>query len=563
MAKPLAKDGQIHLPDGRVVLEDRAALLDSPYANDDLAPLEIKDRHWGTYNYTALWVGMAHNIPAWTLASGLIAIGMSWQQAVTTIVLANLIVLVPILLNGHGGTKYGIPFPILARASFGVRGANLPALTRGAVATCWFGIQTWIGGEGIFLLAGKLLGPWWQNASEVGGRPWTMWASFLIFWLIEILIIVRGLEAVRRFENWAAPLVIVAALLLFAYVWRQAGGLGNILDQPGQLSGAGFWKIFFPSLMGMIAFWATLSLNISDFTRFGGSQRAQLIGQSLGLPTTMSLFALLSVLVTSASERIYGQVIWDPIQLAAKIDNPIGTLFALATVMIATISVNIAANLVSPAYDLANAAPRHIDFRKGALITAGLAILIQPWRLVSDPHIYIFAWLGFVGAVLGPIAGILMADYWIVRRRRLVVRDLYRAGGGRYWFEEGWNWRGLVAFLTAAVLSAGGTYSALGADGTKTGPFPVNGLIPWLKPLADYGWAVGFVAAVLIYVALMARHPSLLEGVVEEGRVHTSAIPGRHATDGRISAVELAEPDGGTPGLGIPDGGIAGLAEEG
>nr|WP_279672040.1 NCS1 family nucleobase:cation symporter-1 [Flexivirga meconopsidis] len=476
---------------------------DPALANDDLAPVNLPHRNWHTYNYTALWVGMSHNIPSWLLASGLIAAGMSWKQAVFIILAANVIVLVPILLNGHGGTKYGIPFPVLARSSFGVFGANLPALVRAFAATCWFGIQTWIGGEGIFLLAGKMFGDGWANASQIGGFAWTQWLSFLIFWLLEIAIIVRGIDTLKHFENWAAPVVLVAAVALLVYMWIKAGGVGDILSQPGTMSGAEFRKAFGPALMGMIAFWATLSLNISDFTRFGGSQRQQMLGQTYGLPTTMTLFALLSVLVTSASEKVYGEPIWDPIQLAARIDNWIGTLLALATVMIATLSVNIAANLVSPSYDFANAAPKYIDFRKGALITCVLSVLIFPWKLVSDPNIYIFTWLGFIGAVLGPVAGILLADYWFVRGKNLVVRDLYTRGKGLYWYSGGWNWVAVFSFAVAAILAAGGSYSGVDAKGNKTGPFPVDGLIPLLKPLADYGWLVGLVVAAVLYTILM------------------------------------------------------------
>ncbi|WP_083450271.1 NCS1 family nucleobase:cation symporter-1 [Luteipulveratus mongoliensis] len=492
-----SQHGQTEHADGRVTLDDRSALAHSPYSNEDLDPVELPDRHWNTYNYAALWVGMSHNIPSWLLASGLIAAGMSWQQAVVIILLANVIVLIPILLNGHGGTKYGIPFPVLARSSFGVLGANLPALVRAFAATCWFGVQTWIGGEGIFLLAGKMFGDSWANASHIGDFAWTQWLSFFVFWLIEIAIIVRGIETLRRFENWAAPVVMVAALALLAYVYVQADGFGNILSQSGSLKGDEFWRAFGPALMGMIAFWATLSLNISDFTRFGGSQKKQMLGQTYGLPTTMTAFAVMSVLVTSASEEMYGKAIWDPIQLAARIDSWVGTLLALATVMIATLSVNIAANLVSPSYDFANAAPKYVNFRKGALITCVLSVLIFPWKLVSDPNIYIFTWLGVVGAILGPVAGILAADYWVVRRRHIVVRDLYRREG-LYWYSGGWNWRAVVAFGVAAILSAGGSYSK---DGK--GPFPEDGMIPFLKPLADYGWLVGLVSGAVIYVALM------------------------------------------------------------
>ncbi|RNI21362.1 NCS1 family nucleobase:cation symporter-1 [Flexivirga caeni] len=499
----VAREGQVENPDGRVELVDTAALHDPALSNHDLVPVPVARRTWNTYNYTALWVGMSHNIPSWLLASGLVAAGMSWQQAVFIILAANVIVLIPILLNGHGGTKYGIPFPVLARSSFGVFGANLPALIRALAATCWFGVQTWIGGEGIFLLAGKMFGSGWANAGHFGGFAWTQWLSFFVFWLIEIAIIVRGIDTLKHFENWAAPVVLVAAIALLVYMWHKAGGVGDILSQPGTLHGHAFWKAFGPSLMGMIGFWATLSLNISDFTRFGGSQKQQALGQTYGLPTTMTLFALLSVFVTSASEKVYGEVIWDPIQLAARINNWVGTLLALATVMVATLAVNVAANLVSPSYDFANAVPKHINFRRGALITCVLSVLIMPWKLVSDPDIYIFTWLNFVGAILGPVAGILLADYWFVRRRNLVVRDLYTRGRGLYWYRGGWNWIAVLSFVVAALLAGGGSYSALDAKGNKTGPFPADGMIPFLKPLADYGWIVGLVSAAIIYTVLM------------------------------------------------------------
>ncbi|WP_406372558.1 NCS1 family nucleobase:cation symporter-1 [Streptomyces sp. NBC_01550] len=484
---------------GRVELAPGAVPVDNRFTNDDLLPVPLERRNWTTYNFAALWVGMAHNIPSWLLASGLVALGMDWKQAVFTIALANLIVLGPMLLTGHAGPKYGIPFPVLARASFGLRGANLPALIRAAVACAWFGIQTWIGGVGIFTLLGKIFGGW-ASASEIGGQPWTLWLCFVLFWALELAIIYRGMDTLRRFENWAAPFVIVGAVVLLIWVAVKAGGFGPLLDQPSKLGwGADFWPVFFPSLMGMIAFWATLSLNIPDFTRFGAGQRAQVWGQSLGLPTTMTLFALLSVLVTSGSQAVYGEAIWDPVQLVARTDSVFGLLYALVTVLVATISVNIAANVVSPAYDLANLAPKLINFRTGALITGVVGVLIMPWKLTETPELYIFTWLGLVGGLLGTVAGILIADYWIVRRTVLDLADLYRPGG-RYWYTQGWNWRAVVAFAVGGILAIGGSHSAPGK-----GPFPADGLIPFLKPLADYGWAVGLASSLVLYVLLSGR----------------------------------------------------------
>ncbi|MEU1479370.1 NCS1 family nucleobase:cation symporter-1 [Streptomyces sp. NPDC005760] len=498
---------------GRVELAPEAFPADSPFANEDLRPVPVSERKWTTYNFAALWISMAHCIPSWTLASGLVALGMDWKQAVFTIALANIIVLLPMLATGHAGPKYGIPFPVLARASFGLRGANVPALIRAAVACGWFGIQTWIGGSGIFALGSKLTGGHWEDAGKIAGNPWPLWLCFLLFWALQIAIIYRGMDFLRHFENWAAPFVIAGALVLLIWIAVKADGFGALLDQPSKLGwGPDFWPVFFPSLMGMIGFWATLSLNIPDFTRFGASQKAQTWGQALGLPTTMTLFAVLAVLVTSGSEVVYGEAIWDPVALAAKTDNAFGLLFALIIVLVATISVNIAANVVSPAYDLSNLAPKFINFRTGALITGVVGILIFPWKLISTPEFYIFTWLGVVGGLLGTVAGILIADYWVVRRTVLHLADLYTPGG-RYWYANGWNWRAIAAFVVGGLLAVGGSYSAVGADGKKTGPFPVDGLIPFLKPLADYGWAVGLGASLLLYVALMLPRGREQEGI--------------------------------------------------
>ena len=268
---------------------------------------------------------MSHCIPSYLLASGLVALGMNWVQAIICIGAANLIVLVPMLLNAHAGTKYGIPFPVFARASLGVRGANFAAILRALIACAWFGIQTWIGGEGIYVLLGKLAGNSWQNAGQVFGYPWTQWLCFFAFWAVQIVIILRGMETLRRFENWAAPFVILGAIALLIWITVKAGGFGPLVHQPAKLGwGADFWTVFFPALMGMIGFWSTMSLNIPDFTRFGGSQRKQMWGQALGLPTTMTFFALLAVLITSGTETVYGHAIWDPIQLSAKLNNDFG-----------------------------------------------------------------------------------------------------------------------------------------------------------------------------------------------------------------------------------------------
>jgi NCS1 family nucleobase:cation symporter-1 len=510
-------------PDGRHELTPAAqdALEESPLYNEDLAPVRIERRTWTTYAYMALWIGMSVNIPSWLLASGLIAVGMDWLQALITIALGNIIVLIPMLLNSHAGTKYGIPFPVFARASFGTIGANVAALLRAGVACGWFGIQTWIGGGAIFLLVGTILGEgsFWVTAGQVFGQPWTLWLSFAIFWLLNVYIILRGMETLRVFESWSAPLLVGFGVLLAGWMVILAAGepegIGAIFSQESELGwGTGFWLLFFPSLMGMIAFWSTLSLNMPDFTRFGRGQREQAIGQAVGLPTTMTLFSVLAVITSSATVAVFGEPIWNPVDLVARLGSGAGVIGAIAVILalfavsLATLTTNVAANLVSPSYDFSNAWPKLINFRTGGLITAVIGILIQPWNLLENPNVYIFTWLGFYGGALGTIAGVLIADYWVIRRTGLKLGDLYRPDG-IYRYTGGFNWRGLVAFVVGAFLAVGGAYSTPG-----NGPFPEGGLIgflhfelPWGGFLYDYGWVVGLLVAFILYWVLATIFP--------------------------------------------------------
>ena len=338
-----------HHPDGRVDLVDTSRIEKSPLYNGDLAPVPVSGRHWSTYNYAALWISMAHCIPTYMLASGLMSTGMNWWQALLTILLGNTIVLIPILLNSHPGTKYGIPFPVFARASYGTLGSNLPALMRALVACGWFGIQSWIGGEALHTFFssfvrgwGTLLGP------GFGGHATTEWISFLLFWGLNVFIIYKGMDLLRMVENWAAPFVLVMTGVLLVWAVNEANGLGPLLSQPGRLNTLSeFLPVFVPSLTAMIGYWATLSLNMPDFTRFGRSQREQMVGQVVALPTTMSLFAAMGVLITSATAIIYGEAIWDPVKLVGRFQAPMVVAISMFTAVVATLSVNIAANVVS------------------------------------------------------------------------------------------------------------------------------------------------------------------------------------------------------------------------
>jgi len=454
--------------------------------NEDLAPIPPERRSWGLYNYASLWVAMSVCIPTYMLASGLIAGGMSWWQAIGTILLGNLIVLVPMLLNAHAGAKYGIPFPVFVRASFGVRGANIPAVLRALVACGWFGIQTWIGGQAIY----SMLRIFWPGAARLPGG---VWICFFAFWALNMAVIWRGIETIKFLEGIGAPFMLGIGLLLLWWITRQAGGLGPVLSTPGRFhSGGEFFRFFIPSLTGMVGFWATVALNIPDFTRYAKSQKAQMLGQALGLPTAMTLYSFIGVAVTSASVVLFGEAIWDPVQLLGRFHHPAVALIALVALVIATLNTNVAANVVSPSNDFSNLRPRLISFRTGGLITGVVGVCMMPWKLLSDFSTYIFGWLVGYSGLLGPVAGVMIADYFVLRRARLKLDDLY-CRKGAYEYDGGVNWRAVVA------LGVGIAVALLGL------------VVPPLRFLYDYAWFVGFAVAGSLYLALMQRSPVPVE----------------------------------------------------
>lgn len=475
--------------------------MSSALSNPDLAPTTPDQRTWSAGHIAALWIGMAVCIPTYTLAAGMIAQGMAWWQAVLTVMLGNLIVLVPMILNGHGGTKYGVPFPVLVRASFGTTGAHIPSIARALVACGWFGIQCWIGGAAIYQIAAAL--GWINAAADTSPIPFLgitglQLICFLAFWALNLVLVLKGTTGIKWLESLAAPFLIACGVALLIWAFMKVDRPADLFNQPSKFqSSADFWKVFFPQLTAMVGFWATLSLNIPDFTRYARSQRSQALGQLLGLPTTMTLFCFIGIIVTQATLLIFGEAIWDPVQLVSRLGTPAVVILSMFALTIATLTTNLAANVVSPANGFTNLWPSRISFRMGGIITCIIGVLMMPWRLYNDLGAYIFTWLIGYSALLGPIAGIMLCDYFILRRTRLSVDELFNPRG-RY---AGVNGRAVAALVVAVAPNLPGFINAA----TGKPHFP-----PIFDSIYAYAWFVGLAVAVAVYWILMARHTSVL-----------------------------------------------------
>ena len=467
--------------------------------SEDLAPVPSSKRTWNTWNYAALWISMSLCIPTYMLASSLIGGGMNWWQAILTIFLGNTVVLIPMILNGRAGAKYGIPFPVFARASFGVKGANVPALLRAIVACGWFGIQTWIGGFALYQML-RLWIPSLETLPQIFPASFGLATgpaiTFFLFWLLNIYIVYLGVESIRKLLVFKAIFLPLAALALLFWAISASNGLGPILAQPSKFrSGAEFFQFFFPALTGMVGFWATLSLNIPDFTRYAKSQRAQIVGQAIGLPPSMTLFAFIGVAVTSATIIIYGSSIWDPVVLAGKFENKLLVSVAMIAVVISTLATNIAANIVSPANDFANLAPRKISFKTGGLITGIIGVLIFPWKLIADPGGYIFTWLVGYSSLLGPIGGIMIADYYFIRKQQLNTSELYKHTG-EYAYTNGIHYKAIAALLLGIIPNIPGFLLNIKV-------ISANAVPVWVSSLYNYAWFVGFFVSGITYMMMM------------------------------------------------------------
>ena len=474
--------------------------------NEDLAPTNAETRTWVWKDYAALWIAMVVCVPTYLLSAGLVSEGMNWYQAVVTVLLGNIIVLVPMMLIGHAGAKYGLPFPVLLRSAFGTKGAKIPALARGLVACGWFGINTWVGGSAIYVILNSVSGDAFVGqALPFLGIDITQTLCFFAFWAMHLVFIKHGTESIRWLETFAAPFLILMGLALLGWAYVNAGGFGEMLSTPSQFVEGGakegqFWTAFFAGLTSMVGFWATMALNIPDFTRFAKSQKDQMLGQAIGLPLPMALFAFIGVAVTSATVTIYGEAIWDPVALAGRMGG-MGVVLALAALALATLTTNLAANMVAPAYGFSNMAPSKISFKMGGYITAGIGVAIFPWKLLETAGGYLFTWLTGYSALLGPIAGILIADYFILRKSTLNIDALFQHSG-EYGANNGWNMAGVTALVIGILPNIPGFLHAAGFLESVPAVFDT---------LYAYAWFVGLIIASMVYLLLSNRAPVTMQ----------------------------------------------------
>ncbi|XP_008241348.1 PREDICTED: purine-uracil permease NCS1 [Prunus mume] len=464
---------------------------DPTLTNDDLKPTTLDQRTFSRWELASLWVGLVVGVPTYYLAGSLVDLGMAWWQGIATVVAANIILLVPLVLTGHPGTKYGISFPVLARSSFGIYGAHIPTLLRALVGCGWYGIETWIGGEAIFILLPNSI----KQSSLSQVLPWLgtsplEFGCFIVFWLAQLAIVWKGMDGIRELEKYSAPVLIAltSCLLIWAYV--KAGGFSHMLSLSSRLTSKQFWSLFFPSLTANISFWATLALNIPDFTRYAKSQTDQIIGQA-GLPIFMGAFTFVGLAVTCSTEVIFGRVISNPIQLLGQIGGFTTIILAIFGVSLATLTTNIAANVVAPANALVNLSPSKFTFRRGAILTALLGIAFQPWRLLKSSESFVYTWLVGYSALLGPIGGIILADYYLIHNKNLSMKDLYSVSPfGDYYYSGGYNLAAMAALLVGILPVVPGFLQKIGLVSSISDAYVI---------IYNNAWFFSFFSAGLLY----------------------------------------------------------------
>jgi len=552
------------------IVELHEDVSNSSLYSDDLAPVPENQRTWSKWHLAAIWVGMAVCIPTYLLASYMIKTGLNWYEALIIIGLANLIITIPMVLNGHAGVKYGIPFPVIGRAAFGTKGVHLASVTRGIIACGWFGVQTWIGGLAIYAIFNAITGSTGEIGLSIG-----KFVGFGIFWIINMYFIWKGTESIKWLETYSAPILVAMGLVLIYWSYAKAEGFSIVLDQSVQLENTAAtitekddlfylnlsslkdkegalkvseynlvsnentgWETFTSNpiaisssenvqvqfrntkgetpvlssvvtanvvdsdsstggklwsyllwLTAMVGFWATMSISIADITRYAATQKDQIAGQFIGLPATMMLYSFVGIFVTCAAIINFQDILiaddapWDPVSLIAKFKNPVVVIVAQVFMIIATLSTNIAANVIAPSNAFSNLWPKQISFKAGGTITGIIGILIMPWWLLNE----ISGFLIFVSGLLGPVLGILIADYYLIRKKNLELDELFKEEGIYSYGKTGFNKAAMIALLIGVFLALIGYW------------------VPALNFLYSLSWFTGFIISFIVYVLLMKK----------------------------------------------------------
>lgn len=482
---------QIEFEKGLYMIEEAVMveLASSKYLNDDIKPASRSERTWSTYNIAMLWVGMVIAITSFSFSASLVALGLSPVAAIINVAIGNLIVLIPMQINSHAGTKYGIPFPVFSRLSFGQKGAHIPSMARSIVAAGWCSVQCWVGGAAVSSIIGVFFSGW---DVEGTGR----FIGFGIFILIIMYLTLKGSEGIKWVQAIGSPILIMVVLGLA--VWTIKTGLDydysfmDLLSQPSDkgllIESGGYWIVFFSGITSNIAVWATLALNIPDLSRYAKGQKEQLKGQMLALPISMTVLAIIGAFFAEVTRVAFGTAHHDPTIIMQWFESKIVIIIVALAVIIATITTNIAANVVAPANGFSNLSPKRISFRTGVIITCVLSIAYRPWWMFGSAGAWMFSFLGTVGMLLGPVAAILAADYMIIKKRRVDLKALYTEEENRYSYYKGFNLRAIAAWLIAVFVPS--LHQFFGVGGAVMIWINANSYI--------FGFIVGFIAYVLL-----------------------------------------------------------------
>ncbi len=456
--------------------------------NEDLAPVPSDRRTWKTYSIFAMWMSDVHSIGGYTFAAGLFFLGLAGWQVLLALIIGILLVYFGMSLMGLAGLNAGVPYPVLARLSFGLFGANIPALIRAIIGIFWYGIQTYLASVAFVVLLLRIFPSLTAlTQGDFLGLSLLGWLCFLGLWLFQLLLFQRGMETIRKYQDWCGPIVYILMIVLLVWILIQAGSRFSLNISPQPISGGAALIQFFTAIALVVAYFSTLLLNFCDFSRLTPNARTIWLGNFLGLPLNFTAFSIVSVLVTAGSLAVFGRAITDPVLIVGRIPNTFALIVGALTFVVATVGINIVANFVSPAYDLANVAPRYITFRRGGIIASIGALVVMPWKIYANPFAINY-FLGGLAAFLGPLFGIIMVDYYLIKQKQVDIDGLYTTGpASPYWYQQGVNTRAVVSFIISAAISA------------------TLALVPLFASIAPFSWFIGTLLGGCIYWIAMVN----------------------------------------------------------